>query len=189
MSILGLKSKPTNSISQSLTTKPAKQKVAKTSKTKVVAVNVVTTPAKPITTKPKKRKSKRAKKVAKKEVKTVEKTTAPVKEKVSTKKEKAAPGGKRVKRGINLNSAIIEFINTEKRFVSSGELADKYCSFYPEKTRNEFAKYISVLLSIAKHAKKLGATSVDKNGNESRASYWGMPAWFEDGKGKKEFYK
>ncbi len=115
---------------------------------------------------------------------------APKAKEVKTKtKRRGAPKGKRVARGINLNKAIREHIVSANRFVFSTELADKFNSYYPEKSKADFSKYISVLLSIAKKGKKLSATSLDKSGAESRASYWGLPEWFEGDKGKQEFYK
>ena len=103
--------------------------------------------------------------------------------------KKGAKPGKRPKRGIKLNSAIRDFIANAGRFVSSPELSNKFAAHYPEKTKADFTKYVSVLLSISKKNKELNSTNFDKSGKEQRAAFWGLPEWFSNGKAKAEYYK
>jgi hypothetical protein len=103
--------------------------------------------------------------------------------------KKGAKPGKRPKRGIKLNSAIRDYIKSAGRFVSSPELSNKFSAHYPEKSKADFTKYVSVLLSISKKNKELNSTNFDKSGKEQRAAFWGMPEWFSNGKAKNEFYK
>lgn len=113
----------------------------------------------------------------------------------ASKAVKSKPGkrgpkpGARKKRGIKLNVAIRDHIKSVGRYVSSPELSNKFASHYPEKTKADFTKYISVLLSIAKKNKALNSTNLDKSGKEQRAAFWGLPEWFSNGKPKQDFYK
>lgn len=109
--------------------------------------------------------------------------------KVGRPRKKGAKPGKRPKRGIKLNTAIRDYIKSAGRFVSSPELSNKFAAHYPEKTKADFTKYVSVLLSISKKNKELNSTNFDKSGKEQRAAFWGLPEWFNNGKAKTEFYK
>lgn len=103
--------------------------------------------------------------------------------------KKGAKPGKRPKRAIKLNTAIRDYIKSAGRFVSSPELSNKFASHYPEKSKADFTKYVSVLLSISKKKKELNSTNFDKSGKEQRAAYWGLPEWFSNGKAKADYYK
>ncbi|MFN0030797.1 MAG: hypothetical protein ACKVOR_01410 [Flavobacteriales bacterium] len=108
---------------------------------------------------------------------------------VGRPKGKKKREAKRANRGINLPSAIVEYITKANRFVVNSELSKEFHSFYPEKSEKDFSKYISVILSIAKSGKKINATDKDRNGETGKANYWGLPTWFDGGNPKAEFYK
>jgi hypothetical protein len=89
----------------------------------------------------------------------------------------------------NLSGMIHDIISKGGRFTSNAQITDQIVSYYPDKSRADLGKYISVILSIMKSKKQLGAITEDAKGNRLKSGLWGLSNWFDNGKPKSQYMK
>ena len=109
----------------------------------------------------------------------------------TAKAVKPAKPGKTGKRSRipNLSEKIQEMVAKSGRFMTNSQITDKLEPLYPNKSRSDLGKYISVILANMKARKELGVVTVDAKGNKMRSGLWGLVTWFEGSKPKNEFLK
>ncbi len=103
-------------------------------------------------------------------------------------KAKPAVSGKR-KRIANVSGKITDIVAKANRFTTNSFITDKLVSLYPDKSRVDLGKYISVILANMKSRKELLVLTTDSKGNKMRSGLWGLPSWFDGSKPKSEFLK
>ena len=101
---------------------------------------------------------------------------------------KSAAGGKRKRIG-NVSGKITDIVAKANRFTTNSFITDKLVSLYPDKSRTDLGKYISVILANMKSRKELLVLTTDAKGNKMRSGLWGLPSWFDGAKPKTEFLK
>lgn len=164
----GRPGRPPGSRSKPGSKKPGpKSKVSKVKTSSKVAVSKAETKVAAVVAKSGRKKSKASKKQA---------------------KAKSAGGGKR-KRIANVSGKITDIVAKANRFTTNSYITDKLVSLYPEKSRADLGKYISVILANMKSRKELLVLITDSNGNKMRSGLWGLPSWFDGNKPKTEFLK
>ena len=75
------------------------------------------------------------------------------------------------------------------RFMTNSQITDRLAALYPNKSRSDLGKYISVILANMKARKELSVVTVDEKGNKMRSGLWGLTTWFDGSKPKNEFLK
>jgi hypothetical protein len=112
----------------------------------------------------------------------------PGRPKSAAKPAKAGKSGKR-SRIPNLSVKIQEMVGRSGRFMTNSQITDRLASLYPNKSRTDLGKYISVILANMKSRKELAVVTVDDKGNRMRSGLWGLTNWFDGNKPKSEYLK
>jgi hypothetical protein len=116
------------------------------------------------------------------------KASKPAKAPKAAKPAKAGKTGKR-SRIPNLSVKIQEMVGKSGRFMTNSQITDRLAALYPNKSRSDLGKYISVILANMKARKELSVVTVDEKGNKMRSGLWGLTTWFDGSKPKNEFLK